>query len=138
MMRLTRRYRFAALHRLHSPHLSEEENRALYGKCAHPYGHGHDYVLEVTVRGPVDPLSGRVVDTRALDALVAAEVLGPLSHQELNAVLAAVPTTENLARAIRERLLDGWPRVFPGPHPRLERVRLAETPRNIIEITEVL
>jgi 6-pyruvoyltetrahydropterin/6-carboxytetrahydropterin synthase len=138
MIRLTRRYRFAALHRLQVPHLSEEENRTLYGKCANPHGHGHDYVLDISVRGPVDRVSGRVVDPHTLDGLVARLVLGPLAHQDLNAALGAVPTTENLAREIFERLRRGWQRVFPSEWPRLERVRLAETPRNLIEIVETL
>lgn len=137
-MRLTRRYRFPAVHRLHASHFTHEENLALYGKCANPHGHGHDYVLEVSLRGPVDTVSGRLANPQALDGLVADAVLGPFSHRDLNAALGAVPTTENLACAIRRRLLDRWQIFFPGPGPSLERVRLAETPRNVIEIIEVL
>jgi len=138
MLRLTRRYRFAALHRLQAPHLSEAGNRALYGKCANPYGHGHDYVLEVSVRGPVEAISGRVADPRMLDGLVAGQVLGAFQHQDLNAALGAVPTTENLAVEIRRRLLGSWKGAFPGQWPRLERVRLGETPRNLVEVIETL
>jgi 6-pyruvoyltetrahydropterin/6-carboxytetrahydropterin synthase len=136
MMRLTRRYRFAALHRLQAPNLSEEANRALYGKCSNPHGHGHDYVLEVSVRGPVDPAPGRVADTLALDRLVEEHVLAAFDHQDLNAVMAAIPTTENLALDIRARLLGAWSGAFRGEWPRLAGVRLGETPRNVIEIKE--
>lgn len=138
MIRLTRRYRFAALHRLAAPHLSAQQNQALYGKCANPHGHGHNYVLEVSVRGPVDPASGRVADPAALDGLVGREVLAPLAHQDLNAALSSVPTTENLAAEILRRLRLAWPEMFPNAWPRLERVRLGETPRNFIEISETL
>lgn len=138
MIRLTRRYRLAALHRLHAPHLSEEASRALYGKCANPHGHGHDYRLEVSVRGPVDPASGRAADTRALDGLVAREVLAALDHQDLNDTLAVLPTTENLALDIRRRLLGAWDKVFGSAWPKLDRLRLSETPRNVIEIIERL
>jgi 6-pyruvoyltetrahydropterin/6-carboxytetrahydropterin synthase len=136
VIRLTRRYRFSGLHRLRAANMSEEENRALYGKCANPHGHGHDYVLEVSVRGPVDPVSGRAADTRALDGLVARQVLVAFDHQDLNLALAVVPTTENLALDIRQRLLGSWNTVFPGAWPKLDRVRLGETPRNVIEIIE--
>lgn len=136
MIRLTRRYRFSALHRLQAPQLSESENRELYGKCSNPFGHGHDYVLEVSVRGPVDPVSGRVAEAGALDRLVDEEVLRAFDHQDLNAELEAVPTTENLALEIRGRLLRSWEKVFPGQWPRLARVRVSETARNAIEIVE--
>lgn len=136
MMRLTRRYRFSALHRLLAPHLSEGANRALYGKCSNPHGHGHDYLLEVSVRGPVDAASGRVADARALDRLVEEQVLAAFDHQDLNAAMAAVPTTENLALDIRGRLLRSWSSAFRGEWPRLDGVRLGETPRNVIEIKE--
>ena len=69
-MKLTRRYRFSASHRLHSSQLSEAENDVTYGKCNHPYGHGHNYLLEVTVRGAVDSVTGRVADLPSLDEFV--------------------------------------------------------------------
>ncbi|MBV9084757.1 MAG: 6-carboxytetrahydropterin synthase, partial [Acidobacteriaceae bacterium] len=75
MTTLTRRYRFSASHRLHSQQLSEAENARLYGKCNNPFGHGHDYILEVTVAGPVDEVTGRIVPLHALDALVKHKVL---------------------------------------------------------------
>jgi 6-pyruvoyltetrahydropterin/6-carboxytetrahydropterin synthase len=84
----------------------------------------------------VDPAFGRAADTRALDELVARQVVTVFDHQNLNAALAAVPTTENLALDIRRRLLNCWDTVFPGGWPKLDRVRLGETPRNVIEIVE--
>jgi 6-pyruvoyltetrahydropterin/6-carboxytetrahydropterin synthase len=139
VFRLTRVYRFAASHRLHTAELSEEENRRVYGKCNNPYGHGHNYVLEVSARGPADPLTGRAVDARLLDGLVSREVLEPFDHRNLNADVnsfaRAVPTSENLAVEICRRLKEKWSAAFPDEWPRLERVRIAETPRNIFEIS---
>ena len=137
MFRVTRSYRFAASHRLHAPQLSETENRALYGKCNNPYGHGHNYVLEVTARGPVDD-SGRAVDRGRLDGLVEQQVLAPFSHRNLNvdvnSFAGRVPTSENLAVEIFRRLKENWGAAFPGEWPRLERVRIEETARNIFEV----
>lgn len=138
MFRVTRRYEFAASHRLDSPQLSGEENRRLYGKCNHPYGHGHNYVVEVSARGPLDGATGRAVDTGLLDELVARHVLGPFQHRNLNADVAAferlVPTSENLGVEICRRLKDNWKTVFPDEWPKLEKIRIAETARNIFEI----
>ena len=137
MIRLTRRYRFSASHRLHSPALTERQNAELYGKCNHPHGHGHNYVLEVSVSGPVEETTGRVADVAALDRLVEARLLARLRHSDLNHeardIAGEVPTTENLAAGIRSRLQESWPEAFPGPEPKLERVRLYETPRNVFE-----
>ena len=138
MFRVTRRYAFAASHRLDSPQLAPEENRALYGKCNNPFGHGHNYVLEVSARGPLDAASQRAIDTAALDRLVSREVLADLDHRNLNTEVAAfrqaVPTTENLAVEICRRLKRHWDAAFPGAWPRLERVCIAETARNIFVI----
>ena len=137
MFRVTRRYRFAASHRLNAPSLDVETNRKLYGKCNNPYGHGHNYEVEVIARGPLDG-AGRTVDVRVLDELVAREVISPFGHRNLNTEVssfaALVPTSENLAAEICRRLQEGWPRAFPGEWPKLEKVRIAETPRNIFEI----
>ncbi len=134
-VRLTRRYRFAASHRLHSPQLSEEENCVLYGKCNNPYGHGHNYVVEVTVRGPVDPTLGRAVDLESLDHLVQVTIVKPFDHRNLNQDVAEfmgalVPTTENLAAIVQSRLSAAWPAGLPP----LDRVRIFETRNNIFEI----
>jgi 6-pyruvoyltetrahydropterin/6-carboxytetrahydropterin synthase len=138
MFRVTRRYQFAASHRLHSPQLGEEENQRLYGKCNNPFGHGHNYVIEVSARGPADAVSGYAVDTGVLDGLVRRQVLEPFDHRNLNAEVAAfaevVPTSENLGYEICRRLKRNWKEVFPGEWPKLEKVRIGETPRNIFEI----
>ena len=111
-MRVTRRYRFAASHRLHSDAFSEQQNRELYGKCNNPYGHGHDYVLDVTAAGPVQPDSGQVVHIPTLDRLVSEQVLRDFDHRYMNADLgefgALVPTSENIMRVIEDRLMAHW------------------------------
>lgn len=133
-VQLTRRYRFSASHRLHSPELSKEANQNLYGKCNNPFGHGHNYELEVTVSGPVDGQTGRVVDIRDLDTLVTEHVTNPFDYRNLNEEIAdfqqLVPTTENLGLIVDRRLRAAWPDVFPA----LQRVRIYETARNIFEI----
>lgn len=140
MVHLTRRYRFSAAHRLHNEALSAEENASLYGKCNNPRGHGHEYVLEVTVTGDVNPKTGMVMDLTVLDRLVEREVLGRFDHMHLNLDVenfrAQVPTTENLCVEIYNLL----GRSFPDGHragsrmrPRLERVRLEETRSNFFE-----
>jgi 6-pyruvoyltetrahydropterin/6-carboxytetrahydropterin synthase len=140
MITVTRRYEFPASHRLHARGLSGEENRRLYGKCNNPFGHGHNYVLEVSVRGPVDERSGRAVDPAALDGLVRGRVIRRFDHKNLNDEVEEfqrlVPTTENFGLLIRRLLKQEWSSVFPGPWPRLEKVRIAETARNIFEVNE--
>lgn len=127
---LSRRYSFAASHRLHNPQLSAEQNQRIYGKCNNPYGHGHNYVVEVTVSGPVDAATGMIAHLGELDEFVAREVLETFDHKNLNEEITAfrerVPTTENLCIEIYSRL-----RAFPGA--RLERVRLEETSLNTFE-----
>lgn len=138
MYRVTRRYGFSASHRLHAAGLSEEENYRLYGKCNNPYGHGHNYLVEVSARGPADEHTGRAVDIAALDGLVRREVLEPFDHSNLNeetpAFAAVVPTSENLALEIYRRLRAGWRATFPGEWPKLHMIRIAETERNIFEV----
>jgi len=127
---LTRRYRFSASHRLHSPEMSAEENRATYGKCNNPHGHGHNYTLEVTVSGPVDQSTGMVCNLVNLDEVVGREVLSRYDLENLNMVKEfadVVPTTENLCVEIYEILQ----RTFQNAH--LERVRLEETMMNSFE-----
>ena len=129
-MRVTRRYRFAASHRLHSAAFSEDENRDLYGKCSNPYGHGHNYVVEVTVAGVPDAATGMIAHLGELDSYVNANVIEPFDHTYLNKDVAVfgdvVPTTENLCIEIFDRL-----KGFPGA--RLTRIRLEETGRNSFE-----
>jgi 6-pyruvoyltetrahydropterin/6-carboxytetrahydropterin synthase len=138
-MLVTRKYRFSASHRLHAPQLGPAENRELYGKCNNPFGHGHNYEIAVTVRGPVDARSGRVVDLELLDRLVRGQVLEPFEHRNLNeevaAFRAAVTTSENLGREVVRRLKQNWRAVFPADEPHLERVAVAETSRNGFEVS---
>jgi len=137
-VRVTRRYRFAASHRLHSAGFTEQQNRELYGKCNNPYGHGHDYVLDVTAAGPVQPGSGQVVHIPTLYRLVSERVLRDFDHRYINADLAEfsalVPTSENIMQVIEDRLMTHWSEVFPGEWPRLEGIRLRETKRNFFEL----
>jgi 6-pyruvoyltetrahydropterin/6-carboxytetrahydropterin synthase len=139
LFRVTRRYEFAASHRLHSVELSEAHNRELYGKCNNPHGHGHNYLVEVSARGPLDGATGRAVDTARLDELVRAQVIAPFDHRNLNTEVAAfarvVPTSENLGYEICRRLKRNWGAIFSGEWPKLEKVRIGETPRNIFEVS---
>lgn len=104
---LGRRYRLSASHRLHTARLSEEENRAVYGKCANPHGHGHNYTVEVLVAGEIDAVTGMVMDLAELDGCVGREILEPFDHQNLNMLPEfenRVPTTENLCIEIERRV----------------------------------
>jgi 6-pyruvoyltetrahydropterin/6-carboxytetrahydropterin synthase len=129
-LELTRRYELAASHRLHSAQLDDAENHRIYGKCNNPYGHGHNYVVEVTVTGPVDPATGMIANLADLDGYVERQIIEPFDHTYLNKDVAAfrdrVPTTENFCMEIFERL-----KKFPGA--RLVRIRLEETGRNSFE-----
>ena len=134
MIAISRRYRFPAAHVLRHPALSDAENARIYGKCANPAGHGHDYGLEITVAGPVDPGSGQVIDRDGLDALVAARVLDRFGHSLLNedpAFAEHVPTAENIALAAFAELAPAIAALRPGA--RLVRVRLDETRKNSFE-----
>jgi 6-pyruvoyltetrahydropterin/6-carboxytetrahydropterin synthase len=127
---LGRRYRFSASHRLHTDELSEAENARIFGKCANPYGHGHNYVLEISLSGDVDPATGMIANLADLDSFIAREVLEAFDHHSLNDDVAVfrdvVPTTENLCIEIFERLKN-------FPQAKLERVRVQETTNNSFE-----
>jgi 6-pyruvoyltetrahydropterin/6-carboxytetrahydropterin synthase len=131
-VKITRRVHFSAAHRLHNPALSDEENRRIFGLCNSPNWHGHNYELDVTVEGEVDPTTGYVVDLKELRD-TAEEVIGDLDHRNLNLDVpwleGTLPSTENLVVAIWNRLA---PRV---PRGRLVRLVLWETPRNYAEYT---
>lgn len=127
---LSRRYLFSASHRLHSPAMSADQNRATYGKCNNPHGHGHNYTLEVTVSGQVDPSTGMVCNLVDLDSFVEREVLSRYDLENLNHIpefAVTVPTTENLCIQIFEIMQRGF------SHAHLERVRLEETMMNSFE-----
>ncbi len=132
---LTRCYDFCASHRLHDGRMSEEDNQRIYGKCNNPWGHGHNYRLEVTVAGPVSESTGMVVNITDLDRVVMAEVIEPFDHRNLNTDVASfrerVPTSENLLLEIATRLSQRWAREgFDG---KLEKLRLQETGKNFFE-----
>jgi 6-pyruvoyltetrahydropterin/6-carboxytetrahydropterin synthase len=141
MIRLTRVYRFSASHRLHARALSDAMNLELYGKCNHPYGHGHNYAFEVSVEGPLDP-SGRVANPLVLDRLVNDAILKSLDHRNLNTdvgeLLDTVPTTENLVDVIRRKLAARWHEAFPAGRPSLARLRIRETRKNTVEWNSTL
>ena len=127
---LTRRYWFSASHRLHSGNMSATENQAVYGKCNNPHGHGHNYALEVTVAGQVDPRTGMVCNLADLDSFVEEEILERFDHQNLNTLSdfqGVVPTTENLCVAVYGIL----EREFR--HASVDKVRVEETMLNSFE-----
>jgi 6-pyruvoyltetrahydropterin/6-carboxytetrahydropterin synthase len=125
-----RRYTVSASHRLHAAALSAEENRATYGKCNNPKGHGHNYVMEVLVGGAVAPETGMVVNMAALDKVVRTKVIDRFDHTNLNLdplFVNRVPTTENLSRVVFVLLKDAL------PAGELESVRVEETENNYFE-----
>lgn len=131
VLTLTRTYEFAAAHRLASPDLSDEENFALYGKCTNANGHGHNYVLEVTVTGDTDPSTGFLCDISALDQVVEREVVSRYDHKNLDKdvpeLQGKTTTSENVAIAIFSLLKDRLP-------AELKRIKLFETARNAFEV----
>ncbi len=127
---LTRRYWFSASHRLHNPELAEGDNRRIYGKCNNPYGHGHNYALEVTVGGSVDPRTGMVCNLVDLDGVVDREILERYGHTNLNTLPefnGEVPTSENLCAHIFDIL------KRQVTFATLEKVKLDETALNSFE-----
>ena len=127
---LTRRYKFSASHRLHNDSMSEEENRRTYGKCNNPYGHGHNYVLEVTVSGRPAPATGMICNLADLDAFIRTEVLQHYADSNLNCMKAfkqRVPTTENLCIELHRLLRAKFDEAT------VEKVRIEETMMNSFE-----
>jgi 6-pyruvoyltetrahydropterin/6-carboxytetrahydropterin synthase len=127
-MRITRKADFSASHICRSAALTEEENRAVFGAAANPLGHGHNYVLEVTLEGEPDPVTGMVMDLKELKAILNREVVQPFDHRFLNYEVPpfdrVIPTAENIAVEIWRRLLPH----FRSQRGRLDSVRLYETP----------
>lgn len=123
-MFITRRVEFSASHVCASPALSPEQNRALFGEASNPHGHGHNYVVDVTLSGDPDPVTGMVLDLKELKEILHREVVTPYDHRFLNYEVKpfdrTVPTVENIA-------IDIWNRIGPLLHPRLHRVRVYET-----------
>lgn len=127
---LTRRYMFSASHRLHNNDMSAEENVAVYGKCNNPYGHGHNYAVEITVAGPVDLATGMVCNLVDLDGFVRTNILKRFDHENLNTLQEFeqnVPTTENLCRELYRIMEQGFQPA------RIEKVRVEETMLNSFE-----
>lgn len=127
---LTRRYWFSASHRLHSDSMSAEENRRTYGKCNNPHGHGHNYALEVTVAGSIDPETGMICNLADLDSFVDEKIVQRFGHENLNTLVEfknLVPTTENLCIEIYRVLQQGF------RHAAIEKVRMEETMLNSFE-----
>ena len=131
---LTIRTHFAAAHRLARPELSQEENEQIYGKCARPHGHGHNYLVDITVRGAIDPRTGMVCDLSALQRLVDDLVVEPFDHTFLNKDVPffaeCVPTAENIALHIADRLSS----PIKAIGAQLHKVRLQESPNNAAEV----
>ena len=133
-VRVTRRVHFSAAHRLSRPDWDEAENVRVFGLCSNPNWHGHNYELDVTVDGEIDPDTGYVMDLKVLRDLVQERVIEDLDHRNLNLDVGWMeglnPTTENLVVAIWERLVDRMPDGVD-----LVRLVLYETPRNRVEYT---
>ena len=128
---VTRLLRFNAAHRVHNPALSADENVRLYGKCNNPHGHGHNYTLEVSVKGPIDVSTGYVIDLGVLRALVEKEVVDQTDHHHFNHdvpyMAGVIPTTENI-------IVGMWNLLQPVVHPgKLVRLKLWETDNNFVE-----
>src|SRR5205809_957142 len=126
-----RRLQFSSAHRVHNPALSDEENRAIFGKCNNPNWHGHNYTLDVSVSGPVDSRTGYVIDLAALKRIVMREVVDKVDHKNFNLevdfMAGIIPTTENIVVAM-------WRVIAPAIAPaRLTRLVLWETPNNYVE-----
>lgn len=138
VVHFSRRYRFSASHRLHAPSLTDEQNRDAYGKCNNPFGHGHNYIVEVTVAGPVDAETGFVVDLPALDALVRRELLDRFDGTHLNAdpafAEAFVPSTEHFVEEAERVLGQAVTLLDAGGRLRLANIRVEETGNNSFDL----
>ncbi len=126
---LHRRYHFSASHRLHADALTPERNREVFGKCNNPFGHGHNYIVEVTLSGAVDATTGMITNLADLDAFAQQNLIAIFDHTNLNTLECfrdTVPTTENLC-------LELW-RIFePYPHATLKRIHVEETGNNAFD-----
>jgi len=134
VVRATRLVHFSAAHRLYRADWTDERNADVFGDCSNPHWHGHNYEVEVTVAGPIDPETGFVMDLKDLRELVRERVVDDVDHRNLNREVSwlegIIPSTENLVVAVWRRLEDTLPSGV-----RLERVVLWETPRNYVEYT---
>jgi len=133
MVYITRKFHFSASHRMYKPELSDEENFKLYGKCSNPNGHGHNYILEVTVAGEPDPQIGYVMDLKKLKEIVEDIIIEKVDHKNLNVdvdfMMGLVPTTENI-------VIEFWNQLenkINNNHRKLYSLKLFETENNIVE-----
>jgi len=136
VIRVTRRYRFPAAHVLTQPAFDDERNRLVFGKCANPNGHGHDYEVEVSIAGPIDPETGRIIDPARLDRIFEETIGRRFSHRMLNELDCfgrRVPTAENIAQVIHAELSAAVGRAGTA---RVAHVRLTETRRNHVDYGE--
>ena len=133
-VRVTRRVHFCAAHRLYRTEWSDEQNREVFGRCSNPNWHGHNYTLDVTVEGPVNPETGFVMDLKALKEVMGARVVSQVDHHNLNLDVdwleGVMPSTENFVVAIWDRMAGALPEGV-----RLHKVVLQETPNNSAEYT---
>ena len=133
MIRVTRKLEFSAAHFYHNPNFSPEENRRVFGKCSNPHGHGHNYILEVTVAGEPDPKTGMVLDLRELKEILDREVTQRMDHRHLNyevpELAGKIPTCEEIATVLW-RILE--PKIHQG---RLDRIRFYESPDLFVDCT---
>lgn len=133
-VRVTRHMHFSAAHRLYRPDWSDERNREVFGACANPRWHGHNYEIEVTVEGPIDPETGYVMDLKILKDAIQKRIIDDVDHRNLNDEVSWLdglnPTTENVVVAIWNRLAEALPESVE-----LCRIVLRETPRNHVEYT---
>ncbi|MCP5063020.1 MAG: 6-carboxytetrahydropterin synthase [Ignavibacteriae bacterium] len=131
MIYVTRRQVFSASHKLHNDKLSEEENQEIFGKCNNPYGHGHNYTLEVVVAGEIDPKTGYVIDLKELKQIIIKNVIAKVDHKhfnyEVDFMQGIIPTSENITIGIWEQLVDKI------PSGKLYSIKLYETENNFIE-----
>ena len=138
MISLTRRYHFPASHRLHSPYLSDAENARLYGKCNNPFGHGHDYVLELTVSGELNQQTGLLLPLAKLDGFVTEKILRLFAYRNINVDVPQfanlVPTTENVVRVMGDLVRQHWAECFGDLQVRASRIHVQETDRNGFEL----
>lgn len=135
-MLITRRVDFSASHSCYNPTLSEEQNRELYGESRNSFGHGHNYVLEVTLEGTPDPVTGMIFDLKLLKEVMNEEVVDPMDHRYLNREVPpfdrVIPTPENIASEIWRRLHAR----LQFPNGKLHSVRLYETEDCFVEYSE--
>ena len=133
-VQITRKASFCAAHRYWRPEWSEEKNREIFGPCSHPHGHGHNYVLEVTLSGAIDPETGMVINLKEVDSIVHEEVISVFDHRNINEDVPGfdriVPTSENIALYIWAKL----EKAFNGISARLHGIRLHENPELYVEI----